>query len=222
MTRQHTRRRPTAFTLIELLVVILIISILVGLLMPMLVRAREKGKMTACASNLKNIGEGLVMYGNSNRDCLPWLWDGVVSWDAAITNYLGREMRVFACPSDRAGDTGNTNWWPRSYAANGILGGGASPRYPFMNKPVVRTYLGDVRNSSHADVILVGEKTGPGKGNRGIVGRQTHCALEKEPGEVHMDRRGGQYLFSSMAVRYNDAEHVRAPPNGEDFWTVEK
>ncbi len=59
------------FTLVELLVVVGIIALLIAMLMPALSRAREMSKRTVCASNLHQLGIGLIMYANENRQQLP-------------------------------------------------------------------------------------------------------------------------------------------------------
>jgi prepilin-type N-terminal cleavage/methylation domain-containing protein len=63
--------RPTAFTLIELLVVIAIIGILASLLLPALVRAKERAKRTGCVSNARQFLLAVHMYANDSDQRLP-------------------------------------------------------------------------------------------------------------------------------------------------------
>ena len=70
--------RQNAFTLIELLVVIAIIALLMGVLMPALMRAKEAGKTIKCQANLRTLTTAWYSYAMDNDDklCGSWNYNG--------------------------------------------------------------------------------------------------------------------------------------------------
>jgi len=103
------------FSLIELLIVIAIIAILAGLCFPVFSRAREKGRTTACASNLKQIYLAAEMYSQDHDGLLPPAmadapltppyppptgFDVRLSWFTRMSPYL-QNREVLACKEAR-------------------------------------------------------------------------------------------------------------------------
>lgn len=154
ITKKHFAQR-VGFTLIELLVVIGIIALIVGILIPVLSLARESAKRTVCASQLRQLVTGCVMYQNENRvypaRCFVPALGG--TFPTAITsrlmNDVGKYLRLptvddvmltdqlpalFACPMRRevelfpqADTTYGEPYWITGYIYAGRCDEGAAP-----------------------------------------------------------------------------------------------
>ena len=114
------RARRVGFTLIELLVVISIIALLIGVLLPVLGKARSTARQIQCGANLHQVGIGFAGYAADHRSLLPYatLWQGTdrVTWDDALNPHLNgnlsraeldangvaaeRGLPVLICPED--------------------------------------------------------------------------------------------------------------------------
>jgi len=94
--------RKKGFTLIELLVVIAIIAILAAILFPVFAKAREKARQTSCASNLKQIALGALMYAQDYDEFLciaqPLAGPPVLFFDSVLQPYV-KNTQIFKCPS---------------------------------------------------------------------------------------------------------------------------
>lgn len=72
------RKERRGFTLIELLVVVAIIAILASLLFPALKQAKQQALQTACASNLRQVGQTIFAYAGDWDGFMPP--SGNISW----------------------------------------------------------------------------------------------------------------------------------------------
>jgi prepilin-type N-terminal cleavage/methylation domain-containing protein/prepilin-type processing-associated H-X9-DG protein len=104
------------FTLIELLVVIAIIAILAAILFPVFARTKEKARMTACASNLKQLGLAFATYRTDYDGRMPvmaYVGDNnrAYRWVNAIFSGVNNEQ-IFSCPSREAATEANDNSRP--------------------------------------------------------------------------------------------------------------
>src|SRR5687768_13545277 len=65
------RRKAHGFTLIELLVVVAVVAILAGLLFPVFAQSRESARRAVCASNMRQVVLGTLLYTQDHDELLP-------------------------------------------------------------------------------------------------------------------------------------------------------
>ncbi len=95
------------FTLVEMLVVITIISLLMMIFLPVLTRAKEKSRESACKNNLKQIGAAIASYPDENNGyaipCIFEVHDGTeikrYSWIDYLHNNSAINDKTVKCPS---------------------------------------------------------------------------------------------------------------------------
>lgn len=100
------RVRSEGFSLVELLVVIGIIALLIGLLMPSLVKARQDSQRVQCMSNMRQVGMSLQIYSNAWNGAMfpPLLGDSQPlnnRWPVFVFQPPVYNPPIMTCPSDQ-------------------------------------------------------------------------------------------------------------------------
>jgi len=219
VVRVHNAKRA-GFSLIELLVVIGIIAVLLGIILPALANARRRAQTVQCQSNLRQIGQALVIYANH--------WKGWV-FPPALASNLPREQRwpvqvfkppvwnppVMKCPADDLPppppvfigtaqyQNGDENGADHTYILN----------YHIVDR-AIRVGSRNFGGLSSAEVIVMGEKLTPKD--------DYYMGVGNWPGHVeqyrHGLRRGSNYLYLDWHVETRMPNEAR---RGVDPWDVQ-
>jgi len=185
--------RRRAFTLIELLVVVSIIAVLIGMLLPVLGKARLAARATVCLSNMRQLQVASLMYTEDHRGDLiePGLPEGGVSarehlaWVNTLREYADEGIDVIS-PGDESPH------WP-------IEKGGAGVEIPgFPERFRASSYgVNDMVTSFLQIEILPGD--GPATLSSKYFNRMQ---------KIHAPSRTNQFLMMAEFGAFAGADHV--------------
>jgi len=139
--------RPRGFTLIELLTVVSVVSLLFGILIPTLGRARIYARRNACRAQLHGVGLALRMYVDDNRNLMPVAAQvpsaepNLPCLTDCLLPYL-KDEEVMHCPADR-----EQNYFEKegtSYEYHHLLRG----------RPVDQSFLGQRWGESNTPILF--------------------------------------------------------------------
>ena len=133
MLNSHTEEefcKPSAllpFTVIELIIVITVLISALSIIIPLIYNGTQRSKVNTCASNLRQLGIWVHLYGKTSNGYLPAYEDG---WINPIANAGGKTVDQtvkpsdeFACPSQpfksfKKGIKANDYWRGSYYGLN--------------------------------------------------------------------------------------------------------
>jgi len=217
-------RSRYAFSLVELLVVVGIIAVLIGLLFPVLANARIAARTVACQSNMRQLGQALQMYANTNNGWLipvmndPDALGGVIGFGTLIPPKERWPVKVFKFPLPAVDTDVPEEYCPPVLTCPADEKPAMGHTYA-LNNPVAVNHCkqGDhnFAGLSNSEVILAVEKTTtahdyyfePNNGDVGKLARYRHGL-----------RRGANYLYFDGHVElkmYNQELKTQLDP-----WTM--
>ncbi len=180
----QVRMRRQAFTVVETLVMIAILATLVAMLMPAIQSARESARRVNCATNMRQLGDGFLLYADRNGEQLPpsgvqpgesgWAHSWVALMYPFLEHQLDYEALDFTLPPDnrtpnasglsnlglhRDFRAANMACPTRGFRMNGWQGGGQAMDYAAVG--VVVTDVGHVNQLLSTTADLGGSIIGP-------------------------------------------------------------
>jgi prepilin-type N-terminal cleavage/methylation domain-containing protein len=201
------QRWKAAFTLIELLVVIAIIAIIAAILFPVFAQAREKARMSACMSNMRQIGMALVQYAQDYDETFPHIRfnnccgeKGKRSyvWKNAIRPYL-KTLEVLGCPSNpySKSNPGQAGTGPPNRPGDNAEGWEveSEQRMPIsynMNSCATSWYPADNKNPMSGPPLHQAELVRPAE-------TITIAETQWSPSDIHLGGLWGGFCFAYFA-----------------------
>lgn len=134
-----------AFTLVELLVAVGIIGVLMGILLPVIARARAQQRDVNCASNMRQLAIALISYAGQSNGAFPtiasktadyWYCESIIGPYISAPKSVGQAGDIPTGAAQSAGLAGGVFRCPddqddsvRSYSLNFFASGAVSPYF---------------------------------------------------------------------------------------------
>lgn len=222
--RPPLSRSPSGgFTMIEILTTVAIIGVLAVMLFPQVSKMQNSAKKTQCASNLREIGVGLMQYAGDNGGFLP----PGPSWNKDIAPYFNIPVdstgkptspsKVFQCPMDPK----PLGEWQRTYAASRVEDGG-DPKGVFSRNDVTQSFsLASIRYPSVT--IMICEKYDAANRQFGAAfshldGWTGAATPTKLPNGKFLHDTGQNYLLCDGHVEFIPNSEVSVGPKHIPGW----
>ena len=217
-------------SLIDILVVLVLISISIAIAMPLMKNKESRGHRVACASNLSQIGKGMILYADSggNGDIYPSIsttkdpMNPEADAQQALSllyKYYINDIRVFSCPTKPLSrevlvdipSTETPDWRTKSFKQSkpGIIGRSSSYGYSPGHK------------QDHNQCIVLADRQGTGpKGNSDNHGRDVGQNCLAASGNVEFrDTKKNVIIENGVTITDDDiyADQTVRPKDRFDF-----
>jgi prepilin-type processing-associated H-X9-DG protein len=181
--------RKKAFTSIQTVVLLVVVGTTVALLAPIFIQSRESVRPTGCATNLKQIGLGILQYTLDYDDKFPLVKVGKVGWSEAIQPY-SKGWQIFQCPNEATPLSGKTP--STDYFYNAQLAGSQRQR-----------------KLGISNVLMGGDGLPSHRTNSSLTSFPSHWLTDsKSPAYRH--EGAANYLYVDGRVQSIDAEDLTA------------